>query len=215
MNLNRFNVKKSSIPKQILVNKYSSMGFRASNVLSAKDYYSILGVPKNADKADIKKAYFQKAKKFHPDVNKEAGSKEKFSEINEAYETLGDEQKRQVYDHTGMTGDEQAQAGGGPGGPFGGFGGPGGPGGNFWEHFSGAQGQGGFPGGPGGAGSFRDIFEDFEDFFNMGQKSQGKTRQQPQVKGKDVVLNIEIEFMEAVNGTQKTVSYNKIDNCSR
>ena len=111
------------------------MSFRASNTLCSKDYYKILNIPRNASKSDIKKAYFQSAKKYHPDVNKEEGAKEKFAELNEAYETLGDDQKRQIYDTTGMSGDEQAQAGAGPGGPFGGFGGQG-PGG-FWDQFSG------------------------------------------------------------------------------
>ena len=55
---------------------------------------------------DIKKAYFKKAKEYHPGVNKTDGAKEKFAEINEAYETLGDETKKRVYDTTGMTGDE-------------------------------------------------------------------------------------------------------------
>ena len=125
-----------------------------------------------------------------------------------------------MYDATGMSGDEQAQAGAGAGGPFEGFaggfpgGGPfGGGGGSFWEHF--AQGGQGGPGGMPGGGSFRDIFEDFEDFFNMGQQRQGGGRRQAQVKGRDVVLNVEVDFMDAVNGTQKTVTYNKIDNCNR
>jgi len=199
------------------------MGFRPSNVLFKKDFYQVLGINKNASKAEIKKAYFQKAKKFHPDVNKSPDAKDKFAEINSAYETLGDEQKKRVYDTTGMTGDEQAQAGGGPGGPFEGgfpFGGFGGDSGSFWDNFGKAGGPGGpgagpgGPGGPGGSGAFRDIFEDFEDFFNLGgQKRQGG--QQASVKGKDVVLNVEIEFLDAVNGATKTVSYNKIDNCSR
>ena len=95
--------------------------FRASSILSAKDYYSILGVDRNASEADLKKAYFKKAKEFHPDVNKAEGAKEKFSEINEAYEVLGDEKKKRIYYQTGMSGDEQQQAGAG-GDPFGGFG---------------------------------------------------------------------------------------------
>lgn len=100
--------------------------FRASSTLNRKDYYSTLGVDRNASAADIKKAYFKKAKEFHPDVNKSSGAKEKFAEINEAYETLGDEGKKRVYDTTGMTGDEQQQQaqdpfGGGFGGGFGGF----------------------------------------------------------------------------------------------
>lgn len=195
------------------------MDFRPSNVVLSKDYYKLLGVDRGASKADVKKAYFVAAKKYHPDVNSSDGAKEKFAELNEAYETLGDEQKRQVYDTTGMSGDEQQQAGAGPGGPFGGFGGFGGGGqggpGNFWEQFTGgAQGRqpGGAPGG--GQGNFRDIFEDFEDFFNMGQSAGGQ-RQQPQVKGKDILLNIEIDFLDAVNGMTREVRYNKIDSCSR
>jgi molecular chaperone DnaJ len=66
-----------------------------------------LGVSKNSTQEEIKKAYFKLAKEFHPDVNKAPEAKEKFANINNAYETLGDESKRRVYDHTGMTGDEQ------------------------------------------------------------------------------------------------------------
>ena len=76
--------------------------------MNAKDYYNILGVDRNASPNDIKKAYFKKAKEYHPDVNKSDGAKEKFSSINEAYETLGDDSKKRVYDTTGMTGDEQS-----------------------------------------------------------------------------------------------------------
>ena len=72
-----------------------------------KDYYSVLAVGRSAGQADIKKAYFKQAKEFHPDVNKTEGAKEKFAEINEAYETLGDDQKRRIYDQTGMSGDQQ------------------------------------------------------------------------------------------------------------
>ena len=64
--------------------------------------YGVLGIDQTASKAEIKKAFFQLAKKYHPDVNKEKGAKEKYQKINEAYETLGNEQKRQIYDQTGM-----------------------------------------------------------------------------------------------------------------
>lgn len=73
-----------------------------------KDYYSMLGLDRNASASDIKKNYFNLAKKYHPDVNPSAEAKEKFAKINNAYETLSDEGKRRVYDQTGMTGDEQA-----------------------------------------------------------------------------------------------------------
>ena len=79
--------------------------FRSSQAL-LKDYYTTLGIDRNADPNEIKKAYFKKAKEYHPDVNKSAGAKEKFAEINEAYEVLGDDQKKRIYDSTGMTGDE-------------------------------------------------------------------------------------------------------------
>jgi molecular chaperone DnaJ len=96
-----------------------------------KDYYDVLGCSRGSSQEEIKKAYFVKAKKFHPDINKDEGAKEKFAEINNAYETLGDDQKKKVYDQTGMTGDEQQQAGGDPfGGMGGGFGGQ-----EFWENF--------------------------------------------------------------------------------
>ncbi len=72
----------------------------------AKDYYNILGVPKNASEDDIKKAYRKLAMQFHPDKNpgKEAWANEKFKEINEAYGVLGNQEKRQQYDRFGTVG---------------------------------------------------------------------------------------------------------------
>ena len=72
-----------------------------------RDYYEVLGVSKNATPDEIKKAYRKLAMKYHPDVNKDPGAEDKFKEINEAYEVLSDEQKRQTYDqfgHAGMDG---------------------------------------------------------------------------------------------------------------
>jgi len=83
-------------------------GFRTSQVLCARDdFYNELGVSRNATQAELKAAYFKLAKKYHPDVNKTEVAKERFSHINNAYETLSDGNKRAVYDQTGMTGDEQ------------------------------------------------------------------------------------------------------------
>jgi curved DNA-binding protein len=66
-----------------------------------KDYYKILGVERNAGEDDIKKAYRKLARKYHPDVSKEANAKEKFQEVSEAYETLRDKEKRAAYDSLG------------------------------------------------------------------------------------------------------------------
>lgn len=85
-----------------------------------RDYYEALGISKGASDDEIKKAYRKMAKKYHPDVNKEAGAEEKFKEINEAYEVLSDPQKRSTYDQFGHAGMDGAGFGGGAQG-FGGF----------------------------------------------------------------------------------------------
>ena len=69
--------------------------------MAAGDYYEILGIPRNADEKEIKKAYRNLARKYHPDVCKEHGAEEKFKTINEAYSVLSDSQKRAQYDHMG------------------------------------------------------------------------------------------------------------------
>src|SRR5215204_7557255 len=65
------------------------------------DYYKVLGVDKKASQDDIKKAYRKLARKYHPDTNKEAGAEDRFKQISEAYDTLGDPDKRKKYDRGG------------------------------------------------------------------------------------------------------------------
>lgn len=81
-----------------------------------KDYYKILGVPKNASDEDIKKGYRKMALKYHPDKNKSPGAEEKFKEVAEAYEVLSDKKKREVYDQFGEEGLKGGVPGSGPDG---------------------------------------------------------------------------------------------------
>ena len=125
-----------------------------------KDYYETLGVEPSAGEAEIKTAYRRLARKYHPDVSKEAGAEEKFKAVNEAYEALRDPQKRAAYDQLRARGyrpgDEvQPPPGGFGGGGYGGgvdfeeiFAG-GGAGGGFSDFFESLFGRGGFGQRPG------------------------------------------------------------------
>ncbi|NQZ65762.1 MAG: DnaJ domain-containing protein [Mycoplasmatales bacterium] len=88
--------------------------------MSKKDYYEVLGISRNATKDEIKKAFRKLAMKYHPDRNKESGAEEKFKEINEAYEVLSDDNKRQQYNQFGHNAFNGSESFGGFGG-FGGF----------------------------------------------------------------------------------------------
>lgn len=104
-----------------------------SKIMNNTEYYDRLGVSKDASQDEIKRAYRKMSKKYHPDINKEPGAEEKYKEVQEAYETLSDDQKRAAYDQYGPDGAN-------------GFGGQGG--------------FGGFDGGA-GFGGFEDIFSSF------------------------------------------------------
>lgn len=106
--------------------------------MNNQEYYDRLGVSKDASQDEIKKAYRKMSKKYHPDINKEPGAEEKYKDIQEAYETLGDEQKRAAYDQYGPDG---ANFGGGGAGGFSGFDGAGF--GGFEDIFSSFFGGGG------------------------------------------------------------------------
>jgi molecular chaperone DnaJ len=113
--------------------------------MGAGDYYDILGIPRNADEKEVKKAYRNLARKYHPDVCKDKGAEEKFKKINEAYSVLSDEQKKGQYDNMGHETYTNASKGSYTGG--------GQYGGGFSSDFSG----------------FGDIF----DFFGGGQRRSG------------------------------------------
>lgn len=163
--------------------------------MSKKDFYSILGVPRSASAEELKKAYRKLAMQYHPDKNPgDKKSEEKFKEISEAYDTLSDTKKREMYDQFGHSG---AQGFGG-GGPFGGFGG--------------GQGRpGGGPGGPGaGADPFQDIFGDvFGEIFGNARAGAGagpRSRRQ-QTKGTDLRYTLNISFEDSALGAEKVISF--------
>ncbi|MDO8593450.1 MAG: molecular chaperone DnaJ [bacterium] len=156
---------------------------------TTKDYYNVLGVDKRATPDDIKKAFRKLAHKYHPD--KGGTDEAKFKEITEAYSVLSDDKKRREYDAYG-----QAFAGGRPGAsgagqnPFGGF------------DFS--QFQQGF----GGQGAEFDFGDIFGDIFS----GRGGRQQTP--RGRDISIDLEISFKEAVFGTTRNVLISKVSKCT-
>jgi molecular chaperone DnaJ len=99
-----------------------------------RDYYEILGVPRDASEEEIKRAFRRAAQRHHPDVDKSDGAEERFKELNEAYRVLGDKQRRSAYDMFGHAG-----VGGAAGGGFEGFGGGFGPFGDIFDAFFGGS----------------------------------------------------------------------------
>ncbi|MDI5962048.1 molecular chaperone DnaJ [Streptomyces sp. SL13] len=158
-----------------------------------KDYYKVLGVPKDATVAEIKKSYRKLAREYHPDANKgDVKAEERFKEISEANDVLSDPKRRKEYDEARtLFGSGGFRTPGGAGGP-GGF--------NFdlGDLFGGgAPGQpGGSPGGGGAGGGFGGGLGDvFGGLFNRG----GTTRTQPR-RGQDIESEVTLSFTEAVDG---------------
>lgn len=142
--------------------------------MGKRDYYDVLGVSRSATDDEIKRAFRQLAKKYHPDVSKEKDAEAKFKEINEAYEVLSDPNKRRNYDQFGHAGND-------PNG-FGGFS-QGFSGGGFEDIFS------------GGFGGFGDIFE---NFFGGGKKRRDFSNQP--IKGKNLAAHVKMTLKEQMLG---------------
>lgn len=160
--------------------------------MAKKDFYSLLNVSRTATADEIKKAYRKLAMQFHPDKNPgDKKSEEKFKEISEAYDTLSDQKKRDMYDRFGHAG-AQGGFGGGDGNPFGGAGGFGGGGGA----------------GP-GADNFQDIFGDvFGDIFGGARgPGGGQQRSRRPTKGADLRYTLNIAFEESALGCEKVISF--------
>ncbi len=153
--------------------------------MDKKDYYEVLGVPKDAPKTEIKKAYRNLAKKYHPDRNKEPNAEQKFKEIKEAYEILSDDQKRSAYDQYGHAGT---------------------------EGFGSASGFGGFEG-FGDYSNLNDIFEQFFGGGFAGF-SGFRQQRQTSVRGSDLEINLKISFKDAVFGADKVLEYDRMAACT-
>ncbi|MBI5724116.1 MAG: DnaJ domain-containing protein [Planctomycetes bacterium] len=160
--------------------------------MAKRDYYDVLGVPRGANEAQIKSAYRKLARKYHPDVNKASDAAAKFNEATEAYEVLGDPQKRKQYDQFGHAGPESGfrwgqagQAGPGPQGQHvSGF--------NFSDFFGGRG--GGFA-----AMSLDDILE------ALGAAPGKRSRQQARQRGRDRESHVNLDFLQAVKGATITM----------
>jgi DnaJ-class molecular chaperone len=167
----------------------------------AEDHYQTLGVPKSASAEDIRKAYRELARKYHPDLHPDdAAAKEKFKKVQNAFDVLNDPSKREMYDRYGSS--FEGVGAGGAGGPGGGW--PGGGRGPF-------SGAGGFPGGAGeidleslfgGAGGFADMFRGAGG--GGGRAGRGRKRA-AQVAGDDVTARIQVPFKLAIEGGKTDV----------
>ncbi len=170
--------------------------------MAGKDFYKILGVDKKASSDEIKKAFRRQARQYHPDVRPDdKAAEKKFKEINEAYEVLSDDKKRKEYDTFGADFQQRAAgAGGFPGGQAGGF--------DFSDLFGGGgrtfTSSGNPFAGPGG-GDPADIFANL--FGGGGGGCQGRA-QRPS-RGGNAEHQVEIDFAEAVRGTELKL---RIDN---
>ena len=151
-----------------------------------RDFYEVLGVQKSVSADELKKAYRQMAKKYHPDLHpNDKEAEQKFKEINEAYEVLSDADKRAKYDQFGHAGvDPNYGAGAGYGGGYG----------------------GGYTN-----VDIGDIFGDvFGNFFGGGAARKRSSA----VPGEDVDTTLTLTFEEAVFGCKKTVTVTRKENCS-
>lgn len=172
-----------------------------------KDYYAILGVPRNADTRAIKKAYRDLARQYHPDVNKSPEAEQKFKEINEANEVLSDPEKRKKYDQLGRSYQEWQRMGGRPGGfDFSQWmsGQPGrtrveysGDMGGFSDFFEAIFGGMGFSG-----GGSRVQYMDIDELLRGGRRG-GRQRT---VRGQDYDAQVDITLDEAFHGTTRLIS---------
>lgn len=171
----------------------------------SRNLYDVLGVSKTASEAEIKSAYRKLARKYHPDLNKDdKNAADKFKEISNAYDIIGNAEKRKKYDNNEIDEDGKPTGfGAGFGGAGSGFNGYQSYGGNPFSGFK----SGGFNGGAQGGFDFSSIFGD--DIFSQFGGAQGGFRQRtaPQ-RGSDVSYNMRVDFLDAAKGVEKQISLN-------
>ena len=156
-----------------------------------KDYYQILGVPRSATEEDVKKAYRKLARKYHPDVSKEANAEERFKEIGEAYEVLKDKDKRAAYDRLGTHR---------PGEDFR-------PPPDWAEQFTRGFGAGGFGG---GYAEEVDLSDLFGDLFGGTRRARSRPGAGPgfAIPGQDYEAIVHLSLEEAARGTEVSLDLN-------
>lgn len=159
--------------------------------MAKKDFYSVLGVNRQASPDELKKAYRKLAMKYHPDKNPgDKQAEEKFKEVSEAYDVLSDPKKKQIYDQFGHAGFQGAGPGPRPGG---------------FENFGGF-GAGGFDPRGSGPEAFQDMFSDFFGEFFSGDPTGRKGFRQ-EARGADLRYTLTITLEEAAAGTEKRISF--------
>lgn len=149
------------------------------------DYYQLLGVSRDADKDEIKRAYRRLARKYHPDINKEPDAEDRFKQINRAYEVLSQPELRERYDRFG-----EAGVSGGAGGPG----------------FSDFGDMGGF------AEIFETFFSGFGGVGGMGGMGQQPRRRGP-TRGDDLRLDLKLDFRDAIFGGEQEIRINHLETC--
>ena len=156
-----------------------------------RDYYEVLGVSRTATDEELKKAYRKLAKKYHPDANpnNKEEAERKFKEVNEAYETLSDKQKRKLYDTYGFDGPNMGANGGG-----------------YYSYGSGFDGFSGF-------GDFSDLGDIFSSFFGGERRGSSSRSRTSASKGADLKVGIDITFKESYTGTEREISINRNEVC--
>ena len=162
--------------------------------MAKKDYYEVLGVPRNASTEEIKKAYKELVKKWHPDLHKEdkAQAEEKFKEIREAYEILSDPQKRAQYDKFGYVGHPGTSQGWSGGNPFG---------------------ENPFGENPFGSNPFEDLEDIIGTFFGQESRSSRRSNRNRATKGEDIYTTVWIDVKDALYGTTKEIEYTRYETC--